>query len=305
MSISVIMPNYNHEKYLEEALDAILNQSYPASEIILVDDASTDNSVSLVKRYCLRYPQIKLYTNEKNSGPVVTINRAISLSTGDYLVFCAADDRVLPGFFEKAQRCMQEHPDIALCTSYSRYFKDNGHFKDDDFSLLGSHVQILQPQEVVSLIFFKGFYIPSHTSMYKRSSVIQAGCLIKELRMFSDFYLNYKIAFNNKIGLIPEVLASLRVHESSYSASVKRQKKEKFHIYKVLCDILQKENKSLQECFRKSAILANCGLSFCLYLCKRPRFWPFMGLICLRKGRNRIKSLIAKMGFYRQKLCLR
>lgn len=83
---SVILPNYNHGHYLPICLQSIVDQSLPADEIVVVDDASSDNSVEVIKSFAAKCPAIRFYQNERNMGVNYTINRLFSLVTGD-LVF--------------------------------------------------------------------------------------------------------------------------------------------------------------------------------------------------------------------------
>ena len=101
-SLSVIMPNYNYANYIGEALNAILTQSFRPTEIIIVDDGSTDNSVAIIKEYMKNYSNIRLIQNEKNMGINYSNTLGLKKATGEYIYGCASDDRILPGFFEKS-----------------------------------------------------------------------------------------------------------------------------------------------------------------------------------------------------------
>lgn len=88
--ISVIIPIYNSEKYLEKCLDSILKQTYKALEIILVNDGSRDQSANICKEYCKKYHNIK-YISQENHGVSEARNRGIRESTGKYLAFIDSD----------------------------------------------------------------------------------------------------------------------------------------------------------------------------------------------------------------------
>ena len=89
-TFSALMCNYNHAKYVEQAMNAVLNQSRPPDEYLILDDASTDNSLEIIQSYAARYPCIKLVARKKNGGFVSGINELASLATGDYLHIGAA-----------------------------------------------------------------------------------------------------------------------------------------------------------------------------------------------------------------------
>src|ERR1043166_952802 len=104
--LSVIVPNYNHGHYLPVCLQSILDQSWPADEIIVIDDGSTDNSVEVIEGFARRHSNIRFYRNLENLGVVATINRAFSLVNGEFVFGSAADDHILPGLFEKSLRLL-------------------------------------------------------------------------------------------------------------------------------------------------------------------------------------------------------
>src|SRR4051812_48179920 len=128
-SLSVIMPNYNHARFLPGALQAVLDQSVRPKEILLVDDASTDDSVAVIERFAERHPVIRFHRNERNLGVVANIRRMLEMATGDYVVGCACDDRVLPGFFEKSLTLLGQHPGAGLCSSLSLVMNEAGEMK--------------------------------------------------------------------------------------------------------------------------------------------------------------------------------
>ena len=84
-SLSVVFPNCNHARFLPVQLGSMIRQSFRAIEIIIIDDASTDNSVEVIKEFMLREPRIQLICNERNMGVEWSINRLIEMASGDYL----------------------------------------------------------------------------------------------------------------------------------------------------------------------------------------------------------------------------
>src|SRR5688572_14043909 len=101
-TLSVAISNYNHAHYLPDALEAILSQSYPAMEVIVIDDASTDNSVDVIERFARQNRSLRLIRNSSNMGVLHNANKLLGMVSGEYFYSAAADDRVLPGFFAKS-----------------------------------------------------------------------------------------------------------------------------------------------------------------------------------------------------------
>ena len=96
--VSVIMPVYNAEKYIGEAIESILDQTYTDFEFIIIDDGSSDGTVAAVKGYDDR--RIRFYQNEHNMGVAATLNRGLDLATGEYIARMDSDDMSLPERFE-------------------------------------------------------------------------------------------------------------------------------------------------------------------------------------------------------------
>ncbi len=105
--ISVVMPVYNAGKFLSEAINSILHQTYENFEFIIVDDASTDNSWQIIKNYTLKDNRIKAFQNKKNSGVSATTNFAISKTKGQFIARMDADDVSFPTRFEKQLNYLQ------------------------------------------------------------------------------------------------------------------------------------------------------------------------------------------------------
>jgi glycosyltransferase involved in cell wall biosynthesis len=116
--ISCIVPVYNGEEYLAEAIDSILKQSYRPFEIIIVDDGSTDATATVAERY---NKQIR-YLTQRNAGPAAARNRGIDAATGEFVAFLDADDLWHPGKLERQIACFQESDALDYCISYVQNF---------------------------------------------------------------------------------------------------------------------------------------------------------------------------------------
>ncbi len=115
--ISVIIPVYNVEKYLEKCVESIINQTYKDIEIILVEDCSTDNSYDICKRLKQKYPQIVLLRNEKNSGSSASRNKGMAIARGEYLIFTDSDDSVSPNYLKTLHKNIVSYDsDISICS---------------------------------------------------------------------------------------------------------------------------------------------------------------------------------------------
>lgn len=99
--VSIIIPVYNNEEYLEKCIDSILNQSYTNLEVLLLDDGSKDNSYTIMKEYEKKYPKvIKIFKNKANMGVSKTRNKALDIASGDYVLFVDSDDYIDTNYIE-------------------------------------------------------------------------------------------------------------------------------------------------------------------------------------------------------------
>ena len=112
--VSVLMTSYNREKYIAEAIESVLASTYQNYELIIVDDCSTDNTVSIAKSYAARDARIKVYINEQNLGDYKNRNKAASYAKGNYLKYLDSDDMIMPWGLEVFVYGMNRFPEAAL-----------------------------------------------------------------------------------------------------------------------------------------------------------------------------------------------
>lgn len=114
--ISVIMPVYNTAPFLKEAIESVLNQTEQDFEFIIINDASTDNSIEVIEQFT--DPRIRLIHNEKNLGVTFSLNKLIRVSTGKYIARMDGDDICLPNRFEEQLKEIKKHPEnIVVCST--------------------------------------------------------------------------------------------------------------------------------------------------------------------------------------------
>lgn len=116
--ISVIMSCYNREKYVSEAIESILNQTFKDFEFIIIDDCSTDKSADIIEKYAQSDDRIVFIKNKKNKGLIYNLNKGLELSRGKYIARMDDDDISYPKRFEKQFHFMESNSDIAVCGTY-------------------------------------------------------------------------------------------------------------------------------------------------------------------------------------------
>ncbi|MFN0055428.1 MAG: glycosyltransferase family 2 protein [Planctomycetales bacterium] len=226
-TLSVLIPNYNHGRYISDNLDAILGQSHPPDEVIIVDDGSTDDSMSVINHYAQQDSRIRVYRNERNMGVVYTLNRALHLAKGDYCYGGAADDRVRPGFFEKAMNLLKMYPEAGLCYGYgSEFDSETGRVSEYPIRLTDAP-RYLPPDELakaLARISVPGHSVtvPGNSTLWKRTEFLRTGGYREELRWHSDWFALQVVALRNGACFIPESLVYTRMERTSYSQAGQR-----------------------------------------------------------------------------------
>lgn len=124
--ISVLMPTYNVEKFVSEAVESILGQTWTNFEFIIVDDCSTDHTYDILKEYAASDSRIHLFRNDINSKICKTLNRALSYAKGQFIVRMDGDDISQPDRFEKLYYYLQSHPDVDLVGSNTITIDEDG-----------------------------------------------------------------------------------------------------------------------------------------------------------------------------------
>ena len=138
--VSVLMPVYNGEAFLREAIESILNQSYQNFEFLIVNDGSSDQSEEIIKSYS--DSRIKYICNPENLGLIATLNLGIELSQGAYIVRMDADDISLPQRIEKQVGWMEAHPDYGLMGSWFEDFNGKSTLRLVKYSSNDTHIRI-------------------------------------------------------------------------------------------------------------------------------------------------------------------
>jgi glycosyltransferase involved in cell wall biosynthesis len=199
-TISVIMPVYNGEKYLREAIDSILNQTYRDFEFIILNDGSTDSTEEIILSY--DDPRIVYVKNKENLQIVKTLNQGIALAKGKYIARMDADDISLPRRFEKQIALMTARPDIDVCGTWYKTFGEK------------EYLQKLPTQDEqikVDLLFYTSL---AHPSIMMKKSIFDECKYSENFPKAEDYALWIELADKFKFANIPESLLHYRLHQN-------------------------------------------------------------------------------------------
>jgi len=162
-AISVLMPVYNGEKYLREAIDSILAQTFADFEFIIVDDGSTDATSTILSEYAQKDSRIRVFTNEKNCKIATSLNRGLLAAKAPLIARMDADDWSYPERLEKQELFMRNHPEVSVLGSSVTLAEKQGVYKSFESN-----------EEIRAFMLF-GNPIFHPTVMMRRSIVLDAG----------------------------------------------------------------------------------------------------------------------------------
>lgn len=203
--VSVIMPVYNAERYLSEAVESILSQTFPDFELIVIDDCSTDGSLAILKSFAERDARVRLLANAQNLGITPTLNRGIQAARGEFIARMDADDISLPERLEKQAAFLQANPTIGLISGNAEAIDVEGAATDEDFSL------IVEPGYIKWLLHFT---CPiTHPAVMGRKALFkQAGGYDPEILYAEDYDLWQRMNQFTQLSNLPDVLIKKRAH---------------------------------------------------------------------------------------------
>lgn len=225
--VSIVVPNYNYAHYLKQRFDSIFEQTFQDFEIIFLDDASTDDSVDVVRGFA-GDKTIRFEVNATNSGsPFIQWNRGVRLSRGQYVWIAEADDFCAPEFLESSLRVMRAHPDVGLCYCNTVPVDSKGASLDGDF--YHSYVSDLAPDrwkrdfvangrmEVVHFLSRKNTITNVSGVLFRRDAFVRAGYAQEGLKMCGDWMTYCHVLQHSNIAYINQTLNFHRQHPSKHT----------------------------------------------------------------------------------------
>lgn len=233
--VSVIIPCYNAEKYVESAVRSIMSQSYKNLEIIVTDDCSTDNTLKILQNLAKEDSRIKLYKNETNLKIVKTLNNMILQANGKYIARMDADDISLPRRIEKQVDFLENNIDFSFCGTNAYHIDENG-------KIIGKSIL---PETFEDNKFFLKFYSTFyHPTVMICSDVYKKNLYDQEFLYAEDYELWSRLIFEKKLkgANLQNKLFLYRIFNNQSSEKHRKEQNDSsariFDKYK----ILQKEN---------------------------------------------------------------
>lgn len=244
-TVAVVLCNYNHARYLPDSLGHIYAQTRPADQVLVIDDGSTDDSWDIIQTFARDHSDLQAHANRRNLGLEASIARALQLVRCDYLVWVAADDRLLPSFLERNMAILARHPAAALSFSEVVVLKgDSGEV--DRFATnpdaprifdLSGLPAYLSPDQLRKRM--KRAYLPiaSNTAVIRVDALKEFGGFPAALRWFADSFVCTALAMRHGACVVAEPLALIRSRPESYSQTM-RDVRQQGQVLNALLELL-------------------------------------------------------------------
>ena len=210
--VTVLMSVYNGERFLREAIESILTQTFTDFEFLIIDDGSTDATAQILSEYAGQDARIRIVTNETNIGLTKSLNKGIDLAKGEYIARMDADDVSLPERLEKQYRFFKNYPEYTVIGTWGEIINE----KDE---IIG----MLQPEFTFETILsntFWGCRLVHPSTFYRKKQIRLIHGYNETLAATQDYDLWLRIIAQGwKIANLPEILIQYRIHEKSISVS--------------------------------------------------------------------------------------
>lgn len=207
--VSVLMPVYNAQRYVAQAIESILQQTFTEFELIILDDGSTDRSLQILQRYAARDPRIRLISRE-NCGIAATRNQLIAEASAELIAVMDADDVALPQRLARQVNFLQQHPQI-ICLGSSYELIDARGRQITTLAVPLQHAEI----ERQALAGHASVFQPC--AMMRRTAVMQIGGYDTSLKLASDLDLWLRLSEIGELANLAESLVQYRLHAESVS----------------------------------------------------------------------------------------
>lgn len=197
--VSVLMTSFNRERYIGEAIESVLSSTFKNFELIIVDDCSSDNTLSIAKSFARKDNRIRVYLNEENLGDYSNRNKASTYARGKYLKYVDSDDKIFNNTLDVMVKAMEQFPDVGFAVS----------------SRSENSTTIFTPSQAYKTHFFvRGLldYGPTGTIISKEKFV--ACGMFKTIRNVSDLDLWMRMGLKYPVIELPKDLVFWREHEN-------------------------------------------------------------------------------------------
>lgn len=275
--VSIVLPVYNGERYLAQAIESVLNQTFTDFELILVNDCSTDSTEEIIERYASKDQRIVYLKNEVNLKLPASLNRGFSVAKGQYLTWTSDDNLYMPTAIERMAEFLDQHPEAALV--YCDYDE-----VDEDGALIRQRI-VEEPDKLLYRNVVGACFL------YRREAAEVAGAYDTSRFLVEDYEYWLRIYLSFSIAALHECFYQYRWHKGSLTSTRKAEVQaavDKLHLDYL--PIFEKKHlrKELlfpyfEYLFRSNLISTQCRKQKLLFSLRHPSY--FLELLRRKKGK--------------------
>jgi glycosyltransferase involved in cell wall biosynthesis len=203
--VSVIMPVYNAEKYVGEAIESILNQTFQDFELILVEDHSTDQSFALIQK--IKSNKIKVLQTSENSGAAISRNLGITKAQGEYIAFLDADDWAYPTRLEKQVNFLNQNASTGMVGTWAEIINEKG-------QLINEFVWNIPQSQIAPRMLFHNCFVTSSVMLRREAALFLFN---NQYVPAEDYELWKRISYKMQVGILREKLVKYLEHSQGIS----------------------------------------------------------------------------------------
>lgn len=284
-TVSVLLPSYNHAHHIGTALAALAAQTRAPDEILVIEDASTDDSLAVIESFLDELPQLRVLRNPRNLGVNGAINRGLVEARGSHVVCTAADDWLEPQFIERMTEAVAAHPSGKVCvSSYVQYFETERrrvhHHGDSELGpwYASDRPEYFCPDEFRQLLTLGFVWLPLNASLVERAALLEINGYDPRLRWHADWFATYTLAFRHGFTVVPEPLSVFRMAADGYSSTGMRDRTQQRQVCAAIYDKLKDpEFADIHEALRTHPVaMTTFFRPMAQILALRPREWPYL-----------------------------
>lgn len=217
-SVDIVIPNYRYGRFLRECIGSVLSQDIAQLRVLVVDNASDDDSVEVVQELARQDSRIELHARKSNLGPHASFNEGIDWASAEYMLILCADDMLAPGSLARSTAIMDERRDTVLSTGTAARYPHAGNAED-----MAPAAWRVHPGRVLIERFCETAvcHVAGCTALVRTAAQKQAGYYRPELPHTDDVEMWMRIALLGSVAETDAVQGIMRVHEGALSATVR------------------------------------------------------------------------------------
>lgn len=217
VTLTAVLTSYNYGKLLPATIESIIKQTVCPDEVIIIDDASTDNSPQVIESYSKRYRRIKSFSNPENIGVIKSLNRGIALATGKYILFVAADDPIRSRLVENSINILEKYPKAAFSSALSIRLDAKDRPMLEVLPEVPGKKEYYAGSDVFDVLEKQKFWLAGNTLICRLDCLNEVGGFREDLGPLCDSFAALLMALKYGVCFIPKYLSFWRRTDYGYS----------------------------------------------------------------------------------------